>query len=81
MKKSLRSICKDYKKHLKIPEYTYDVCFKSSLYKCDFKILDEEGFGFDTVSGGEIYTVHKAGVDMTHVLFNGSNKSYDELSL
>ena len=45
------------------------------------RILDEEGFGFDTVSGGEIYTVHKAGVDMTHVLFNGSNKSYDELSL
>ena len=45
------------------------------------RILDEEGFGFDTVSGGEIYTVYKSGVDMSHVLFNGSNKSYDELSL
>ena len=45
------------------------------------KIVDSEGFGFDTVSGGEIYTVYKAGVDMSHVLFNGSNKSYDELAL
>ena len=45
------------------------------------KILAEEGFGFDTVSSGEIYTVYKAGIDMNSVLFNGSNKSYDELSL
>lgn len=45
------------------------------------KIVDGEGFGFDTVSGGEIYTVYKAGVDMSHVLFNGNNKSFDELTL
>lgn len=45
------------------------------------KILAEEGFGFDVVSGGEIYTVYKTGVNMSNVLFNGSNKSFDELSL
>src|SRR5574344_866309 len=45
------------------------------------KIVNEEGFGFDTVSGGEIYTVYKSGIDMGHVLFNGNNKSVDELTL
>lgn len=28
------------------------------------KIVASEGFGFDVVSGGEIYTVYKTGVDM-----------------
>ena len=45
------------------------------------KILAEEGFGFDTVSGGEIYTVYKAGVNMSDVLFNGNNKSKKEIEL
>lgn len=45
------------------------------------RILDEEGFGFDTVSAGEIYTVYKAGVDMSKVLFNGNNKSSREIEL
>ena len=43
------------------------------------KILHSEGFGFDVVSGGEIYTVNKAGVDMDMTTFNGSNKTTDEL--
>lgn len=80
--KSLRSICKDYKKAFeKYPNTRMMYASKALCTSAISRILDEEGFGFDTVSGGEIYTVHKAGIDMTHVLFNGSNKSYDELSL
>ena len=45
------------------------------------RILDEEGFGFDTVSAGEIYTVYKSGVDMSKVLFNGNNKTKREIEL
>ena len=43
--------------------------------------MDEEGFGFDTVSAGEIYTVYKSGVDMSKVLFNGNNKTQSEINL
>lgn len=79
---TLRSICKDYKKAFeKYPKIHMMYASKALCTSAISKILDEEGFGFDTVSGGEIYTVYKAGVDMSHVLFNGSNKSYDELSL
>ena len=45
------------------------------------KILAQEGFGFDVVSAGEIYTVHKSGADMSKVTFNGNNKSEEELNL
>jgi len=44
-------------------------------------ILNSEGLGFDAVSDGEIYTIYKSGVDMSKVLFNGNNKSFDELNL
>lgn len=79
---TLRSICRDYKKAFaKYPKTHMMYASKALCTSSIAKIVDSEGFGFDTVSGGEIYTVYKAGVDMSHVLFNGSNKSYDELAL
>ena len=79
---TIRSICNDYKKAFSKYKRT-NIMFASKAL-CTMalsKILDSEGFGFDTVSGGEIYTVYKAGVDMSKVLFNGNNKSYEELEL
>ena len=80
--KTLRSICQDYKKAFaKYPKTNMMYASKALCTSAIATILTDEGFGFDTVSGGEIYTVYKAGVDMTKVLFNGNNKSYDELTL
>lgn len=80
--KTLRSICQDYKKAFaKYPKTNMMYASKALCTSAIATILADEDFGFDTVSGGEIYTVYKAGVDMTKVLFNGNNKSYDELTL
>lgn len=79
---TLRAICNDYKGAFK--DYPNTKMMYASKALCTMaitKILDEEGFGFDTVSSGEIYTVYKSGVDMSKVLFNGSNKSVEELQL
>ena len=43
------------------------------------KIVSYEGFGFDVVSAGEIFTLMKAGIDMSNVMFNGNNKTEKEL--
>ncbi|MCD8025267.1 MAG: diaminopimelate decarboxylase [Candidatus Gastranaerophilales bacterium] len=43
------------------------------------QILHSEGFGFDVVSGGEIYTLLNAGIDLKYAAFNGNNKTYDEI--
>ena len=80
--KTLRSICQDYKKAFeKYPKTNMMYASKALCTSAIATILADEGFGFDTVSGGEIYTVYKTGANMSKVLFNGNNKSYDELTL
>ena len=79
---TLRGICREYKsafsayKNVKMMYASKALCSLATT-----KIISEEGFGFDTVSAGEIYTVSKAGVDMSAVLFNGNNKSVKEIEL
>ena len=79
---TLRAICNDYKnafKDYKNIKMMYASKALSNL--AVVAILNEEGFGFDAVSAGEIYTVYKAGVDMSKVLFNGNNKTQREIEL
>ncbi len=79
---TVRQICRDYKKAFS--SYKNVNMMYASKALCTMAttaLISSEGFGFDVVSGGEIYTVHKAGVDMSKVLFNGNNKSVDELIL
>ncbi len=79
---TLRSICKDYKNAFaSYKKVNMMYASKAMCTMATSTILDEEGFGFDVVSGGEMYTVFKAGVDMSKVLFNGNNKSVEELIL
>ena len=79
---TLRSVCKEYKdafreyKNIKMMYASKALCTSAIV-----RILDEEGFGFDTVSAGEIYTVYKSGADMSKVIFNGNNKSRKEIEL
>lgn len=79
---TIKSICKDYKDAFS--SYDKVSMMYASKALCSLAtsaILSNEGFGFDVVSAGEIYTVYKAGADMKKVLFNGNNKSVDELNL
>ena len=79
---TLRTICKDYKKAFeKYPKTNIMYASKALCTSAVSAILSDEGLGFDTVSGGEIYTVYKSNADMNKVLFNGNNKSFDELNL
>ena len=80
--KTVRSICNDYKKAFeKYPKTNIMYASKALCTSAISALLNDEGIGFDTVSSGEIYTVYKAGVNMQKVLFNGNNKSFDELNL
>lgn len=45
------------------------------------RVAAEEGLGADVVSGGEIYTLMKAGFPMEKVFFHGNNKSPQEIAL
>ena len=79
---TLRNICRDYKSAFsKYEKVNMMFASKSLCTMAISRILHQEGFGFDVVSAGEMFTVYKAGVDMSKVLFNGNNKSFDELTL
>lgn len=79
---TIREICNDYKiAFSKYPDANPMFASKAFMTKAMAAILKSEGFGLDVVSGGEIYTANSVGFDMSKVLFNGNNKSYDELQL
>lgn len=79
---TIRAICRDYKKAFSKYEKVRMMYASKALCTMGTSVLiSSEGFGFDVVSGGEIYTLYKAGIDMSNVLFNGNNKSIDELNL
>ncbi|KUO73997.1 MAG: diaminopimelate decarboxylase [Clostridia bacterium BRH_c25] len=44
-----------------------------------YKIMKEEGFGIDVVSGGELFTACQAGFPMEKVYFHGNNKTQEEI--
>ena len=79
---TLRQTCREYKKAFE-NQHNINLMYASKAL-CNLaisRIIDEEGFGFDVVSSGEIYTVYKAGVDMSKVLFNGNNKTTKEIEI
>ena len=79
---TIRKICIEYKKAFKsYRKIRFLYASKALCTMATSKILSSEKFGFDCVSEGEIYTVKNAGIDMKTVLFNGNNKSFNELSM
>ena len=53
---------------------------KALCIKALSKIIESEGFGFDVVSAGEIYTILDAKISPEKMLFNGNNKSKEEIN-
>jgi len=78
----LRKICQEHKSAFRdYPNIKMTYASKALCNLTITSVVDSEGFGFDVVSAGELYTVHKAGVDMKKVTFNGNNKTPREIAL
>jgi diaminopimelate decarboxylase len=81
---TLRASAQSYRK-------TLDAVYPAAslpLYACKanmnmglIKLMEQEGMGLDVVSGGEIYTAVQAGFPMERVLFNGNNKTAEEIQM
>ena len=79
---TLRGIAREYKKAFsRLENVNMMFASKALMVSAVAKILSDEGFGFDAVSGGELYTIKNANVDMQKITFNGNNKSTDELNM
>ena len=79
---TIRSITKSYKDAFKdYPNIKMMFASKAFMTKAICKIMEKEGFGLDLCSGGEIYTAKSSGFDMSKTMFNGNNKTYDEIEM
>lgn len=81
---SLRTACHQYRDAFK--QYypgESQVLYASKAWNClaVCAIVAQESLGIDVVSGGELYTALKAGVDPSLLYLHGNNKSLDELKL
>lgn len=79
----IREYCREYRKYFKCEENNNRVAFagKAFLTVQMCKLLEEENMCLDVVSGGELYTAHKAGFPLERVMFHGNNKTLDEIEL
>lgn len=79
----IREYCRDYTKYFKCEENNNRVAFagKAFLTIQMCKLLKEEKMCLDVVSGGELYTAHKADFPLERVMFHGNNKTLDEIEL
>lgn len=57
------------------------ICFASKTLSCTgiYAIAEKLGIGCDTVSGGELYTALKGGMNPANIVFHGNNKQDYEL--
>ncbi len=79
---TLRKVCKEYKQAFSLYEKVkFLYASKALCTSAITKIISDEGFGFDVVSDGELYTINNADINMEKVLFNGSNKTEAEIKL
>jgi len=76
MRKFKNSIDKFYNQNGRVLYASKTFCCKESI-----RIASAEGLGIDVVSGGELYTAIKAGIDTSKIVFHGNNKSIQELNM
>ncbi|WAL60732.1 diaminopimelate decarboxylase [Thermocoleostomius sinensis] len=79
---TLRRACRQY--HQAFQRYYPGeslVIYASKAWNClaVCAIVASEGLGIDVVSGGELYTALRAGMNPEVIYFHGNNKSIDEL--
>lgn len=79
----VRKNCRDYCDNFAVNGGKNKVAYagKAFLPTAMCQIINQEGLCLDVVSGGELYTAHKADFPMEKVLFHGNNKTIDEIKM
>ncbi len=80
---TIRSICREFKEEFGSRYKNCVVAYASKAFTSRplAKILNEEGLGLDTVSGGEISVAQSVDFPPDKVFFHGNNKSENELKM
>lgn len=81
--KTLRERSREYKTSFKSRYPNTEIIYAAKAF-CStaiLKIMQDEGLGADVVSGGELQTALKAGMNPRKIYFHGNNKSAAEIEM
>ena len=80
---TIRARCRDFKREFsgRYQNTTAVYAGKAFLHGALAAVLNEEGFGLDVVSAGEIHIAESGGFPSERIYFHGNNKSVDELKM
>jgi diaminopimelate decarboxylase len=78
---TIRAKCSEYRQEFgqRYPNTLAIYACKAFTSQALIRILQEEDFGLDVVSGGEMYVARSAGFPQNQIYFHGNNKGSDEL--
>ena len=77
---TMTSIITDFKEAFKDTDIHLMYASKAFMTKGVCKIMQKHDLGLDCVSSGELYTAYSSGFDMKNIVFNGNNKTNEELN-
>lgn len=79
----LRQNCKKFKEAMDkyFPNGRVMYASKALNTKAILKIVNSEGLGIDTVSGGELYTALSVGIDPKKIELHGNSKTKEEIKM
>lgn len=79
----IKEKAREFKQTFETLEMLHRVVYASKAFTSIalYRLLAAEGLAFDVVSGGELYTALKAGVDPEMIEFHGNNKTPEELAM
>lgn len=77
----IRDKCETFRNHFKSKYYQTEIVYASKAFLAPYmcKIVEEYGFGIDSVSYGDLYLLEQAHFPMNRVVMHGNNKSVEEL--
>ncbi|QAA24032.1 diaminopimelate decarboxylase [Sporolactobacillus terrae] len=80
IKDKINQFKKAFDKHEGI---TWQIAYASKAFStlAMIQLVNEQGLSLDVVSGGELFTALKAGMDPKRIHFHGNNKSESELAM
>ncbi|MBQ5317093.1 MAG: diaminopimelate decarboxylase [Oscillospiraceae bacterium] len=78
----IRQACREFKTSIDECYGRGMVCYATKAFCCKemCRIMNDEGIGLDTVSGGEIYTALSAGFPAERIVFTSNNKKDEEIA-
>lgn len=79
----IKDQCKTLKKHFQHKSIETEILYASKAFSAlaMYRLIDDMSLSIDVVSGGELYTAHKANFPMDRVYFHGNNKSMEEIKM